>query len=167
MRVLYSINNEDGPTKQEEVIMTTRVADILRHKGSRIVTIEPTTTVYDAIAKMVEHNVGSILVTEEDTLCGIFTERDYLRRIILQGRTSKTTRIEDVMTKDVLQATPHSTIKECMATMTSQRCRHLPVVEEGALVGLISLGDCVKELLGEAEARVQNLTDYMTGKYPA
>ncbi len=167
MRVLYSINNEDGPTKQEEVIMTTRVADILRHKGSRIVTIEPTTTVYDAIAKMVEHNVGSILVIEVDTLCGIFTERDYLRRIILQGRTSKTTRIEDVMTKDVLQATPHSTIKECMATMTSQRCRHLPVVEEGALVGLISLGDCVKELLGEAEARVQNLTDYITGQYPA
>ena len=167
MRFLYSINKEDGPTKQDEVIMTTRVADILRHKGSRIVTIEPTTTVFDAIAKMVEHNVGSILVLDEDTLCGIFTERDYLRRIILQGRTSKTTRIEEVMTKDVLQTTPHATIKACMATMTSQRCRHLPVVDDGALVGLISLGDCVKELLGEAEARVQNLTDYITGQYPA
>ncbi len=147
--------------------MTTRVADILRHKGSHIVTIEPTTTVYDAIAKMVEHNVGSILVTEDEALCGIFTERDYLRRIILQGRTSKTTRIEEVMTADVLQASPHATIKECMATMTSKRCRHLPVVEDGELVGLISLGDCVKELLGEAEARVQNLTDYITGQYPA
>ncbi len=147
--------------------MTTRVADILRHKGSHIVTIEPTATVYDAIAKMVEHNVGSILVTDDEALCGIFTERDYLRRIILQGRTSKTTRIEEVMTADVLQASPHSTIKECMATMTTRRCRHLPVVEEGELVGLISLGDCVKELLGEAEARVQNLTDYITGQYPA
>jgi len=147
--------------------MTTRVADILRHKGSHIVTIEPTATVYDAIAKMVEHNVGSILVTDDEALCGIFTERDYLRRIILQGRTSKTTRIEEVMTADVLQASPHSTIKECMATMTTRPCRHLPVVEEDELVGLISLGDCVKELLGEAEARVQNLTDYITGQYPA
>ena len=147
--------------------MTTRVADILRHKGSRVVTCGRATTVYDAITKMVEHNVGSILVTDDEDLCGIFTERDYLRHIILQGRTSKTTRIEEVMTADLLQASPHSTIKECMATMTSKRCRHLPVVEDGELVGLISLGDCVKELLGEAEARVQNLTDYITGQYPA
>ena len=147
--------------------MTTRVADIIRHKGGRVVTCGRATTVFDAITKMVEHNVGSILVTDDEALRGIFTERDYLRRIILQGRTSKTTRIEEVMTADVLQASPHSTIKECMATMTNQRCRHLPVVEDGELVGLISLGDCVKELLGEAEARVQNLTDYITGQYPA
>ncbi len=147
--------------------MTTHVADILRHKGSQVVTTSPTTTVYDAIATMVEHNVGSILITDGGDLAGIFTERDYLRRIILQGRTSKTTRIKDVMAADVLQASPHSTIKECMATMTSKRCRHRPVVEDGELVGLISLGDCVKELLGEAEARVQNLTDYITGQYPA
>ena len=147
--------------------MTTRVADILRHKGSRVVTCGRETIVYDAIAKMVENNVGSILVTDDDGLAGIFTERDYLRRIILQGRTSKTTRIEEVMTADVLQASPHSTIKACMETMTSRRCRHLPVVEDGELLGVISLGDCVKELLGEAEARVQNLTGYITGQYPA
>ena len=147
--------------------MTTRVADILRHKGSRVVTCDREITVYDAIAKMVENNVGSILVTDADGLVGIFTERDYLRRIILQGRTSKTTRIEEAMTTDVLQASPHSTIKECMETMTTHRCRHLPVVEHGELLGVISLGDCVKELLGEAEHRVRNLTDYITGQYPA
>ncbi len=147
--------------------MTTHVADILRHKGSRVVTTSPTTTVYDAIATMVEHNVGSILITDGDDLAGIFTERDYLRRIILQGRTSKTTRIEEVMTADVNRAAPQSTIRECMGTMTERRCRHLPVVNDGKLVGIISLGDCVKELLTEAEARVQNLTEYITGQYPA
>ena len=147
--------------------MTTRVADILRHKGNRVVTTSPTTTVYDAIAKMVEHNVGSILITDGDKLAGIFTERDYLRRIILQGRTSKSTRIEEVMTADVIRAAPQATLKECMGAMTERRCRHLPVVDDGKLIGIISLGDCVKALLNKAEARVQNLTEYITGQYPA
>lgn len=147
--------------------MTTRVADILRHKGSGVVTIGRTSTVYEAIVKMVEYNVGSILVTESDSLCGIFTERDYLRRIIVQGRTSKTTHVEEVMTPNVLTAAPHFTLKKCMEMMTKQRCRHLPVIEQGTLIGVVSLGDCVKELLNEAEARVQNLTGYITGQYPA
>ena len=147
--------------------MTKRVADILRHKGGRVVTTSPTTTVYDAIATMVEHNVGSILITDGDTVAGIFTERDYLRRIILEGRTSKTTRIDEVMTKDVIRAAPQATLKECMGAMTQRRCRHLPVVDDGTLVGIISLGDCVKEMLTAAEARVQNLTEYITGQYPA
>ena len=147
--------------------MTTRVADILRHKGSRVVTTSPETTVYDAIAKMVENNVGSILITDGDALAGIFTERDYLRRIILQGRTSKTTHIEEVMTADVIRAAPEATLKECMGAMTERRCRHLPVVDDGTLVGIISLGDCVKALLKKTEARVENLTAYITGQYPA
>jgi len=148
--------------------MTTRVADILKHKGSRVITTSPTATVYDAIATMVENNVGSILITDGDELAGIFTERDYLRRIILQGRTSKTTRIEEVMTKDVVRAAPQAMLKECMGAMTERRCRHLPVVDDdGTLVGIISLGDCVKALLNKAEARVENLTAYITGQYPA
>ena len=147
--------------------MTTRVADILRHKGSRVVTTPPMTTVYDAIATMVKHNVGSILITDGDALAGIFTERDYLRRIILQGRTSRNTRIDEVMTTDVIEAAPHHTLEACMAAMTEKRCRHLPVVDDGMIVGIISLGDCVKALLNEAEARVQNLTEYITGQYPA
>ena len=149
-----------------EETMTTRVADVLRHKGNEVVTIGRTSTVYDAITTMVEHNVGSIVVMDAGALCGIFTERDYLRRIIVQGRPSKTTRIEEVMTPDVLTAAPHATLKKCMETMTRRRCRHLPVVDNGTLVGIISLGDCVKEMLSDAEARVQNLTEYITGQYP-
>jgi len=147
--------------------MTIRVADILRHKGSDVVTTDPATTVYVAIATMVKHNVGAILVLDDEVLCGIFTERDYLRRIILQGRTSKTTHIEEVMTTDVAWASPTFTVQECLATMTQKKCRHLPVLDEERLVGIISIGDCVKELLGEAEARVQYLTGYITGQYPA
>ena len=147
--------------------MTRRVADILRRKGGAVVTTAPDTTVYDAIASMVEHNVGSILVLDGDALRGIFTERDYLRRIILQGRTSKTTRIDEVMTQDLVCADVHHTLKQCMGTMTDLKCRHLPVLDDdGNLAGIISLGDCVKELLGEAEARVQDLTGYITGQYP-
>ncbi len=149
--------------------MTIRVADILRHKGKarHVVTIGRTETVYDAIARMVEHNVGSILVTDEGEVCGIFTERDYLRRIILQGRTSKTTRIEDVMTADVVWVDPRFDVEECMAIMTQKKCRHLPVLHDGKLVGVISIGDCVKEISKEAKARLQYLTSYITGQYPA
>ncbi len=149
--------------------MKIRVADILRHKGkrSRVVTIGRSETVYDAIARMVENNVGSILVTDEDEVCGIFTERDYLRRIILQGRTSKTTQIDEVMTADIVWVDPGFDVEECMAIMTQKKCRHLPVLDEGKLVGVISIGDCVKEISNEAKARVQYLTGYITGQYPA
>ncbi|MFQ5570636.1 MAG: CBS domain-containing protein, partial [Rhodothermales bacterium] len=143
--------------------MTIRVADILRHKGSRVVSTGRMTTVYDSIAKMVENNVGSILVTDGDDVCGIFTERDYLRRIILQGRTSKSTLIEDVMTTEVVWVDPHFDVEECMAIMTKKKCRHLPVIDEGNVVGVISIGDCVKEISNEAKARTQYLTNYITG----
>ena len=147
--------------------MSIRVADLLRHKGTRVVTIEPRATVYDAISRMVENNVGSILVMDGETLVGIFTERDYLRRIILQGRTSKETRVEDAMTDEVAWADPHFTLQECMATMTQKKCRHLPVLNDGAVVGVISIGDCVRELSREAQARVQYMTEYIRGQYPA
>ncbi len=149
--------------------MKIRVADILRHKGkrSRVVTIGRSETVYDAIARMVENNVGSILVTDEDEVCGIFTERDYLRRIILQGRTSKTTQIDEVMTADIVWVDPGFDVEECMAIMTQKKCRHLPVLDDGKLAGVISIGDCVKEISNEAKARVQYLTGYITGQYPA
>ena len=148
-------------------MMNTRVADLLRNKDGEVVAIEPSATVYAAIARMVEHNVGSILVMDGDDLVGIFTERDYLRRIILQGRTSKTTAIEDVMTRDVIWVDPRFKVQECMATMTQKKCRHLPVLDDGKVVGVISIGDCVRELSNEAQARVQYLTDYIKGQYPA
>lgn len=147
--------------------MQTRVADILNSKGNDVLTTTPSTSVYDAIAKMVDHNVGSIVITEDGEICGIFTERDYLRRIILQGRSSKTTPIEEVMTPDVLYVDPSYTVEDCMAIMTEKKCRHLPVMEEGQLAGIISIGDCVRTISANAQARVQSLTDYIMGKYPA
>lgn len=147
--------------------MTRRVSDVFRQKGREVISTSRTTTVYDAIATMVEHNVGSILIVDGEALCGIFTERDYLRRIILQGRTSKTTRIEEVMTADLVWVDPNFTLQECLAIMTEKKCRHLPVLDEGRLVGVISIGDCVRELFTETQARVQYLTDYITGQYPA
>ena len=147
--------------------MKTRVSDILQRKGHDVVTISPAATVFDCIATMVEHNVGSILMVEEAKIKGIFTERDYLRRIVLEGRTSKTTRVDEVMTSEVITVSPSHTVEECMAIMTTQKCRHLPVVDEGKLTGIVSIGDCVKQVSHEAQSQVDNLQAYITGKYPA
>lgn len=142
------------------------VSDILRHKADRVVTIKKSATVYEAIERMVENNVGSIIVVDEGETAGIFTERDYLRRIVLRGRTSKDTLIAEVMTKDIVYVDPSFTVKQCLAIMTKQKIRHLPVLDDGKLIGVISIGDCVKELSRDAEANVQYLTDFITGRYP-
>ncbi len=143
------------------------VFDILRRKGSRVVTIDPEVSVFDAIRRMVENNVGSIVVVRGTDIVGIFTERDYLRRIVLDGRTSRETPVSEVMTADVIYVDPTQDIKQCLAIMTEKKIRHLPVMDERELVGVISIGDCVKELSRGAEANVRYLTDYITGRYPA
>lgn len=142
------------------------VSDILRHKADHVVTIDRSATVYEAIERMVENNVGSIIVLDEGETAGIFTERDYLRRIVLRGRTSKDTQIGEVMTKDIVYVDPSFTVKQCLAIMTKQKIRHLPVLDDGKLIGVVSIGDCVKELSRDAEANVQYLTDFITGRYP-
>lgn len=141
--------------------------DILRRKGSRVVSIPRAATVYEAIEKMVESNVGSIVVLDEGIICGIFTERDYLRRIVLRGRTSRDTTIDEAMTEEVIFIDPSQSVKECLAIMTQQKIRHLPVVDGGELMGIVSIGDCVKELSEDAQARVRYLTDFITGQYPS
>jgi len=147
--------------------MTTHVYEILRRKGTDVLTIDLSATVYESISEMVDHNVGSILVMEDDHIAGIFTERDYLRRIALQGRTSRTTRVEEVMTADVVWVDPQYTVEECMALMTEQKCRHLPVLKDGDLAGIISIGDCVKQVSRTAQARAEELEKYISGTYPA
>jgi CBS domain-containing protein len=122
--------------------------------------------VYDAIETMVDQNVGSTLIVDGTDLVGIFTERDYLRRIVIQGRTSKTTTVRDVMTVDVMVTTPDTTIEECLARMTQARCRHLPVVTDGTIRGIVSIGDCVKQLLQDAKGEVDSLQNYVLGRYP-
>ena len=143
-----------------------RVADILASKGSDVLTVPKTNTVYDAIAKMVKANVGSVIVTDDDGVCGIFTERDYLRRIVLEGRTSRETRVMEVMSERVVAVDPTREVADCMSMMTSQRIRHLPVMDGARLVGIVSIGDVVRTLSSEKEAEVRYLTDYISGKYP-
>ena len=141
--------------------MSTPVSSILSRKGDWVITIEPNATVFDTISRMVEHNVGAICVVQGGELVGIFTERDYLRRIILQGRASKTTRVEEVMTKDVVCATPDHTADDCMALMTEKRIRHLPVVEQGHVIGVISIGDVVRAAIDDRDFHIQQLENYI------
>jgi CBS domain-containing protein len=144
----------------------TPLRQLLRKKGTSVITTDPGSTVYDAIATMVNHNVGSIVVTDDGELVGIFTERDYLRRIVLRGRTSKTTAVREVMTADLITVEPDTTVEAALSIMTEARCRHLPVMIDGRLAGVVSIGDCVKHLLRNAEAEIDTLERFVTGKYP-
>ena len=147
--------------------MKSTIADLLRHKGTYVLTIEKNATVYEAIEKMEHSRVGSIIVLEGEDVVGIFTERDYLRRIVLKGRTSKTTRVHEVMSEELVVVDPSYSIQECMAVMTERKLRHLPVIDDGKLAGIVSIGDLVKTISDDAQARVHYLTDYIMGKYPA
>jgi CBS domain-containing protein len=143
-----------------------KIAHVLAAKGPQVHTIGPADTVFDAVKKMVEHNSGSLLVTEGDQIHGIITERDYLRSIVLAGRTSKTTQVREIMTTQIVVVQPDTTVEEAMAIMTDRRIRHLPVVDKGKLGGIVSIGDLVKQLSQDRKFEVQYLTDYITGRYP-
>ena len=147
--------------------MKTSIRDILATKGNDVLTIQHTATVYEAIEKMESNRVGSIIAMNGDVVAGIFTERDYLRRVVLRGRTSKTCPVADVMTEDLVCVDPDFTVEECMAIMTEKKIRHLPVMSNGRLAGIVSIGDLVKAISENAQARVQYLTEFITGKYPA
>jgi CBS domain-containing protein len=140
-----------------------RVSDILGDKGADVLQIDADATVYDAITRMVEANVGSLLVFESGRLRGIVTERDYLRRVALEGRTEKATLVRDIMTSPLVYVSPDTTIDECMAVMTERRIRHLPVLnDQHEVVGMISIGDVVKFQSKEQSAQIKLLTDYIT-----
>ena len=147
--------------------MSTPVSALLKQKGDWVVTIDPDATVYATIARMVEQNVGAIVVTARGEVRGIFTERDYLRRIALQGRTSRETRVEEVMTSELLTVAPDTSLETCMALMTKHKIRHLPVLRDGTLAGLISIGDCVRTLSEQARGQVEDLERFVAGGYPA
>ena len=143
------------------------VSDILTDKGTTVYSIDKSAMVLAAIKKMVDHGCASLIVTEGDAIRGIFTERDYLRRIVLEGRTSKTTPIVDVMTERLIVVEPGTSLEECMALMTRERIRHLPVLADRKLAGIVSIGDVVKHMSKQQAAEIRYLTDYITGKYPA
>ena len=140
-----------------------RVSDVLTAKGGTVHGIAPDTTARAAIAAMVGHGVGSLLVTQGDRVVGIFTERDYLRRVLLEDRDGRVTKVRDVMTANIIVVEPTRPLEDCMAIMTQRRIRHLPVVENGRLVGVISIGDLVKHLSLEREVEIRYLTEYITG----
>lgn len=140
-----------------------QVRYLLKVKGSQVWTIAKEASVMDGLKLMAEHNIGSLLVLEGDKLIGIFTERDYLRKLGVSGKRPEETLIEEVMTRDLIVVNPNQSVRECMVLMTDNRIRHLPVIEEGRLIGLISIGDVVKDMIEELEFMVEQLQSYITG----
>ena len=140
------------------------LSEILSEKSGDVILIGGDATVYEAVQAMVEANVGALLVTEGDEISGIFTERDYLRRMAVEGRRSRDTSVREVMSSPVLIVNPGTTVDETMALMTDRRIRHAPVVEDGALVGMISIGDLVKFISKKQSFQIQYLTDYITAR---
>ena len=140
------------------------LSSILADKSGDVLKIDGDATVFEAITLMVEANVGSLLVTDDDEIIGIMTERDYLRRVTLQGRTDKETPVRDIMSSPLYVVTVDTPIDECMALMTDRRIRHVPVVDEGEVVGVISIGDLVKYTSKQQAFEIKYLTDYITGR---
>jgi CBS domain-containing protein len=139
------------------------VSDILKSKGHEIWAVKPDDTVFESLQLMAEKEVGALLVMDEDRLVGIVTERDYARKVILEGKSSKESSVAEVMTKHVLCVTPERTVDECMALMTDKRARHLPVVENKRVIGLVSIGDLVKAMISEQQVLIDQLQHYISG----
>jgi CBS domain-containing protein len=139
------------------------VGHILQHKGSQIWSVPPTTIVFDAIKTLAERNVGALLVMDGETLVGIFSERDYTRKIILKGRSSMNTHIGEVVSSPVRTVTPEDIVEDCMKLMTEHRIRHLPVTKEGKVVGVISIGDLVNWTISAQKAALEQMQSYLAG----
>jgi len=140
-----------------------KVRNILERKRPDIFSISPDDTVYEALELMVDKNVGALLVLEDQQLIGIFTERDYARKVILKGKASKETLIREIMVETPITVSPENTIEECMQLMTNKFIRHLPVTSLGSVIGVISIGDVVKFIIEEQKFIIENLEHYITG----
>jgi len=143
------------------------IRGILEEKGSQVLTVSPDTRVFDALGLMAEHDIGAVVVMEDGQPVGMFSERDYARKVILQGKSSRGIAVREVMQTPVLSVHPGQTIDECMSIMTYSRVRHLPVIDGERMVGLVSIGDMVKWLISAQDDTIHQLENYIEGKYPA
>jgi CBS domain-containing protein len=143
------------------------VSWILALKSSTVWTVRPDSTVYDAIKLMADKNVGALPVVQNDKLVGIISERDYTRKVILQGRSSKETPVSEIMSTDLVLTHPNESLTGCMHVMTDKRVRHLPVLENGKLIGILSIGDALKWLISAQTATIEHLEQYIAGGYPS
>lgn len=139
----------------------TTVKQLLDQKGREVFSIHPDATVYDAIKKMADENVGSLVVIDNDKLVGVITERHYARSIVLKGRASPATPVQAIMETKVIYAKPEQSVEECMAVMTDKKVRHLPVIEDGSLVGIISIGDLVQAIISHQKFTIEQLEFYI------
>ncbi len=151
-------------TKQNNTSISYNVKDILEFKGYDCHTVDPETTVYNALKKMAGQNVGALVVAENGKTIGVFSERDYARKVILKGKTSKDSNVKEMMSEKLCTVSLTTNANECMKLMTDNRVRHLPVLDNNKLVGVISIGDIVNAVIRDQQAKIQQLEDYITGK---
>jgi len=139
------------------------IADILQAKGKVVWTISPDIKVFDALKTMADKNVGALVVLEAERIVGILSERDYARKVILHGKSSREIAVREIMSTDVHLTHPQQSIEDCMAEMTEKRVRHLPVVENGRLIGIVSIGDAVKAIIDDQKTTIKHLENYISG----
>ena len=145
------------------MIDTTPISEILVHKGSTVWSIAPESNVFDAIQMMAEKNIGAVAVIEHHRLIGLLTERDYTRKVVLRGKASKTTHVREILNPHLISVTPEHTVQECLQLMTEHRIRHLPVLKQGQLAGIISIGDLVNWIISAQRSQIEQLQTYISG----
>lgn len=142
------------------------VERILKEKGKEVYSIAPTATVYEALVLMAQKEIGALIVVEGSKLVGLFSERDYARKVILHGRSSKQLKVDEIMSAPVVHVDIHCTVDDCMKVMTDKRCRHIPVLDEERIVGMVSIGDLVNWIMTKQDKTIHDLEDYISGDYP-
>jgi CBS domain-containing protein len=146
------------------MMISVNIGTILHHKGNKVWTISPNVTVFEAIRLLAQKNIGALPVVEGDKLIGIFSERDYTRKVALEGKTSQKTLVREIISTDVTTATTDNTIEDCMKLMTEKRVRHLPVMKDGKMVGFISIGDMVNSIISAQSATIDQMESYLAGR---